>query len=114
MEFIVVFSIIGVLIGFALLERSKAGRLKRTGVPVPGTIVANDVRKSAGNDRYRMGGNLNEPTVTFLTIDGREITGKPVVGFVTQYRLNPPIPVIVVYDRANPQRFTIDFERSFK
>ncbi|RYY84108.1 MAG: hypothetical protein EOO15_20085 [Chitinophagaceae bacterium] len=114
MEFIVIFSLIGLLIGLALFERSKADRLKRRGVSVPGTIVANDVRSSAGNDRYRMDGNLNEPTVTFLTNDGREITGKPIVGFVTQYRLSPPIPVIVVYDLKNPERFTIDFERSFK
>ncbi|TCZ65193.1 DUF3592 domain-containing protein [Flaviaesturariibacter aridisoli] len=114
MEFIVIFSIIGLLIGFALFERSKPDRLKRRGVSVSGTIVANEVRSSAGNDRYRMDGHLNEPTVTFLTIDGREITGKPIVGFVTQYRLHPPIGVIVVYDLKNPKRFTIDFERSFK
>ncbi|RYY88353.1 MAG: hypothetical protein EOO15_09270 [Chitinophagaceae bacterium] len=98
MEFIVIFSLIGLLIGLALFERSKVSRLKRKGISVAGTIVANDVRKSAGNDRYRMGGNLNEPTVTFSTVDGREITGKPVLGFVTQYEMHPPIPVIVAYD----------------
>ncbi|GAA4319236.1 DUF3592 domain-containing protein [Flaviaesturariibacter amylovorans] len=113
-EFIVIFSLIGVLIGYALFERSKPDRLKRRGVSVPGTIVANYVSTSAGNDRYRMAGNLNEPTVTFITNDGREITGKPIVGFVTLYKLSPPVPVIVVYDPKNPNRFTIDFERSFR
>jgi hypothetical protein len=114
MEFLVVFSLIGILVGLALLKRYRVDLLKRKGISVSGTIVANNVSKSAGNDRYRMNGNLNEPTVTFLTIDGREITGKPILGFVTLYEINPPVPVIVVYDPRNPERFTIDFEHSFK
>lgn len=113
-EFIVIFSLIAVLVGLAFRERSKASRLKKTGVAIAGTIVANEVHTNSGNDRYRMNGNLNVPTVTFSTDDGREITGKPIVGFVTLYKLNPPIPVIVVYDLKNPMRFAIDFDRSFK
>lgn len=47
-------------------------------------------------------------------MEGREITGKPVLGFVTLYEIKPPVPVIVAYDPKKPERFTIDFERSFK
>ncbi|RYY41689.1 MAG: hypothetical protein EOO08_00750 [Chitinophagaceae bacterium] len=114
MEFVIIFSLIGALVGLALWERSKAGRLKRKGVSVAGTIVANNVRSSAGNNQYRMDGHLNEPIITFTTTGGMEITGKPIVGFVSQHELIPPIAVIVAYDPANPKRFTIDFERSFK
>jgi hypothetical protein len=93
----------------ASADRLKYNRLKKSGLKVPGVIIANREKRSANNDMYRLGGNINYPTVKFVTQDGQEISGAPVLGFVTQYEVIPPLSVTVFYDPIQPNSFCIDF-----
>ena len=93
-----------------MADKLKYNRLKKSGIKVPGTIIANKEKRSVDNDMYRMGGNINNPTVRFSTPAGTEVIGTPVIGFVTQNEVHPPINVMVYYDANRPETFCIDFD----
>jgi hypothetical protein len=91
-----------------LRDRIKYNQLKRRGIKVSGTVIANS-DKSPSREVYRLGGNINQPTVKFVTQGGHEIIGSPVLGFVTQHEVITPLRVTVFYDAKKPKRFCIDF-----
>lgn len=90
-----------------LSGRLKYIRLKRNGIKTVGIIVSN--HEGSSNSKYRLGGNINTPVVKFITKDGREIFGSPVIGFITQYEIIPLVSVNVFYDPRQPEIFCIDF-----
>jgi hypothetical protein len=95
------------LLYMSLKERAKDMLLKKKGARVSGIIIEN--KEEMANSNWRLGGNINQPTVKFITRDGREIIGTPIRGFVTQHEVVLPIWVTVFYDPKDPQKFTIDF-----
>ncbi len=46
-----------------------------------------------------------------MTQDGQEIIGYPVLGFVTQHEVVPPLRVTVFYDFKQPEKFCIDLNK---
>jgi hypothetical protein len=84
-------------------EKAKELTLKKNGIKVEGIIIDNV--ESSPNSRFRLGGNINNPTVKFFTEDGDEIVGRPIVGFISQYQVVVPSQITVIYDRKNPQKF---------
>ena len=106
MTFIFLACIILAAIGFYLSQKRQISLIKRNGVRVIGTVIKNKEFKS--DDFYRLGGNLNDPTVRFITKDGGEIIGKPILGFTSQKEILTPFSVYIIYDSRNPQRFYID------
>jgi hypothetical protein len=87
------------------LEKRRKERFGKTGIKVTGTIVHN--KESFGNDKFRLGGNINNPTITFVTIEGEEITGEPVTGFISQHEVVVPSQVNVIYNKFNPRKFYV-------
>jgi hypothetical protein len=87
-------------------EKNKQLDLKRHGVRVPGLIIGNS--ESNANSDYRLGGNINNPMVKFVTETGYEITGEPIIGFISGTEVIVPSPVYVFYDKKNPKRFCLD------
>src|SRR4051794_22865893 len=98
--------VIGLL--WYLSERSKDDDIKNNGTRVLGTIINNKELILDWSEWDRLGGNINNPTVRFMTLEGREIIGKPIARFVTQYEVKPPANIYIIYDTRNPQRFRID------
>jgi hypothetical protein len=106
--YILIFAILlGVWVGFK--DRIKYNLLKRRGVKVAGIIISNS--DGGGSERFRLGGNINHPTVKFVTKEGQAIIGSPVLGFITQYEVITPLRVIVFYDVKQPGRFCIELPR---
>jgi hypothetical protein len=87
-------------------ENKKQEDIKKRGVRVCGIIVEND--ESSPDSRFRLGGNINTPTVKFYTESGAEIIGKPIVGFISQREVVVPSSVYLFYDKQNPNRFCLD------
>jgi hypothetical protein len=81
--------------------------LKKNGTKVVGTVLRSNDGPS--NRRERLGGNINRPIVQFITSEGQEIIGRPVMGFVTQFDLAVPCEVYVIYDPGKPKRFCVVF-----
>lgn len=90
-----------------LNQKKHINAIKRNGIKTTGVIIENE--EWDANSERRLGGNFNEPVVRFTTPDGRVITGKPVVGFTTQYEVTVPHTVTIVYNAKNPKQFYIDF-----
>lgn len=101
------------LVGFFtyLNQKSRTNSIKRNGVRTTGVIIQNtEMGEYDGrSDNYRLGGNINDPVVRFTTDDGRIITGRPVVGFTSQYEVTVPHTVNIVYNAKDPKQFYIDF-----
>src|SRR5215204_4412446 len=87
-------------------QKKTIGSIKKNGVRVVGTIIQNNDRH--GN--YQLGGNINSPTIRFVTEEGKEIIGKPVVGFTSQYEVAVPSHVNIIYDSRNPKQFYLDLD----
>src|SRR5689334_2076274 len=83
----------------------KQVELKYHGSKTIGTIIHN--KEMAARSMYRLGGNINIPTIQFVTADGKEIIGEPILGFVTQHEILVPSPIGIIYDRKRPSRFMI-------
>jgi hypothetical protein len=105
--YLLVLVFIAWLLWLSLKERSKDIWLKKNGVRVSGIIIEN--KEEMAESYWRLGGNINQPTVKFITRDGREIIGTPILGFITQHEVAPPIWVTVFYDPNHPEKFTVDF-----
>src|ERR1043165_7262569 len=100
-------AIVVFVIYYYLDQRGKINTIKYNGVKVVGTIIQN-TENSNGQDGFgRLGGNINEPTIKFITKDGQEIIGKPVVRFVSQHEVVVPSKVYIIYDAKDPQKFFI-------
>lgn len=97
------------LVCFSLIEHNQVKALKKKGVRLPGVIVANEESSKTMDEFSRLGGNINTPTVRFVTKDGHIITGEPIQGFVTQHEVVPPVRVLVIYEAKDPQRFCLEF-----
>lgn len=98
---------LGILIGiYWWWENRKQRDLKKHGIRVLGTIVEN--RESSPNSKYRLGGNINNPTIKFLTESGEEIIGRPITGFISQKEVSVPSNVYIFYDRRNPNKFYLE------
>jgi hypothetical protein len=95
-----------IAIYYYLDQDNEIQRIKRNGVSVVGTIIHN--KESGAKSMYRLGGNINDPTIKFFTEDGEEIIGNPIVGFISQQEVAVPSNVNVIYDRKDPKRFCID------
>jgi len=87
-------------------QKNQIASVKRNGVRAVGTIIKNEDRQH----RRQLGGNINSPTIRFITKEGKEIIGQPVIGFVTQYEVAVPSQVHVIYDSTNPEMFCLDME----
>jgi hypothetical protein len=107
LEYLLIFFVIVGCLYLGWTDKRKHIRLKRNGTKVYGTIISNREFVSGKVDFYRLGGNINTPTVKFMTQDGREIIGTPVLGFITQHEVIPPIQVIVFYNPKQPDEFCI-------
>ena len=107
LEYLVIFFVIAGCFYLGWTDRSKHNRLKKYGTKVYGTIISNREHGDSSLDFYHLGGNINIPTVKFLTKDGIEIKGSPVLGFITQHEVKPPIQVIVFYNPKKPDKFCI-------
>ena len=81
--------------------------LKRHGIRVTGTVIELTETASARNDGP--GGIIYSPVVRFTTIEGVEITGRPVTGFVSQVEINTSFNVTVYYNPKKPLHFHIEF-----
>lgn len=79
--------------------------LKRNGIKTIGAIIYN--KEISPRSMYRLGGNINSPTIRFITINGEEIIGQPILGFVSQHEVMVPSQVFIIYDRKEPGRFMI-------
>jgi hypothetical protein len=108
--YLLIFLLVAGIGWIAFADRYRYNFLKKTGIKVSGVIIANKEHQSMDNDSYRLGGNINSPTVKFRTQNGSEIIGSPVIGFVTQYEVIPPLKCIVFYDQRDPDKFCVDFE----
>jgi hypothetical protein len=101
------FIIILVFGGYILFkERLQLNAIKKDGVKVVGTIIEN--AESNSNRRDRLGGNINTPTIQFTTLDGKQVTGKPAIGFVSQFEIPVPSEVNIIYSSKNPEQFCVD------
>lgn len=83
----------------------KRADLRRNGIRTVGTIIHNE--ESFQTSKYRLGGNINNPTIKFITTDGKEIIGKPIIGFVSQHEVVVPSQVSIIYDVKKPYKFMI-------
>jgi hypothetical protein len=104
------FIIILFLGGYLLFnERLQIQAIKRNGVKTVGTIIDNG--GSNGNSSfYRLGGNVNSPTIQFTTQDGKQVTGKPAIGFVSQFEIPVPSEINIIYSSKNPELFCVDID----
>ena len=91
---------------FYMYKSDQIAAIKRDGVRVAGTIIHNS--DGAPNSQFRLGGNINNATITFFTKEGKEITGSPVNAFITQYEVIVPSEVYIIYDTKNPERFFVE------
>ena len=89
-------------------HRSRTNSIKHNGVKATGVIIDN--KEFNVNETRGLGGNINNPFISFATKEGRVITGKPVTGFISQYEIALPYDVNIVYNAKNPKEFYIDFE----
>lgn len=106
MEYVLIFIVISVCIISYYFTNDKIAELKRDGIRTMATIIEN--HETNPKSMYRLGGNINTPTVRFFTTDGREIIGKPVLGFITQFEVTVPMHIDIIYDPADPDIFCID------
>jgi hypothetical protein len=74
-------------------------------VKTEGTIIEN---KEQQRWRDQLGGNINSPTIKFYTLDGQEIIGEPVTSFVSQFEVEVPSSINIIYNSKNPHQFYID------
>jgi hypothetical protein len=86
-------------------EKDKIRKVKRNGVRVIGVIVYNE--ESNSNSMYRLGGNINTPIIKFVTEEGFEVTGKPIIGFISQHEISMMDKISIIYDRHNPEKFCV-------
>lgn len=91
-----------------LNQRKDISAIKRNGIKTTGVIIESGEWNV--NSARRLGGNINDPVIQFTTENGQVITGKPVVGFITQYEVTVPKQVTIIYNAKNPKEFYIEFE----
>lgn len=97
--------LIGLVIYF-FLGKDTEHALKQHGIRTTGIIIYN--KESASKSMYRLGGNINHPTIKFITETGEEVVGQPISGFISQYEVLVPSQVKIIYDKRVPKRFCID------
>lgn len=106
---LVIMMVVGIVIGIQASEENY--ELKTIGIKVPGHIIYNEERggadQSRRNDSPQPGGNINHPTVHFITKDGREIIGKPALEYISNREIKEVMNIMVMYDPKNPYRFII-------
>ena len=106
--FTLLFPLIAIaIIIIAVISKQKVRALKQNGIKVIGTVIK--VENGDANPRERLGGNIYAPTVQFTTVDSREITGKPITGFISQTEITAPFNVYVYYNSGNPEEFYVEF-----
>lgn len=86
-------------------EYRKQANLRKHGIKVAGTIIRN--KESSPNSKYRLGGNINYPTIKFVAVDGVEVIGKPIIGFTSQHEVVVPSQVFVVYEKSDPRKVCV-------
>ena len=94
------------LIYYSFLEQTQTKEIKRNGIRTVGTIILN--RESGAKSFYRLGGNINHPTIKFITAEGKEVIGEPIAAFISQHEVVVPSTIYIIYDLRNPERFCID------
>ena len=87
-------------------KKTEIRSIRIEGIRVEGTIIEN--HDGPGNAPFRLGGNLNGPTIQFFTLDGHEVIGQPLIGFISQDEVAVPSSVYIIYSRKNPEKFCID------
>jgi len=93
---------------FYFSRKSQTEALKRDGIETKGIIIRNN--ENGGREYYRLGGNFNTPTIQFVTNEGKEIIGEPLVGFTTQYEIVIPSEIDIIYDPQNPENFCVNLD----
>lgn len=104
-----VFLILIVLMGgyFYFDNKRRHQWIKKHGIIVRGTIIKNEERHPFRQER--LGGNINNPTIKFMTKEGATVTGQPISGFTSQREIPVPSSISVIYDVRNPKRFCVRF-----
>jgi hypothetical protein len=101
------FIIAFLLIVYAFYERNKLSKIKKKGIKLTGVILSN--YETNANDSMRLGGNINTPTIQYFTVEGQEMIGQPVVGFISQQEIVEGNSIDIICDPDDPKRFTVDF-----
>jgi hypothetical protein len=105
--FVTVFlAIIAGLSVWSIRAGAKTRFLKKYGKKVTGKVV--NMAEIGAYRRDRLGGNIYSPTVQFTTLEGQQITGKPVTGFTSQQQINAGFYVTVYYNALNAKEFCIE------
>lgn len=84
---------------------SQKQRLKKRGIETDGYILRwrqDRVRHSVAS----LSQSISTPTIQFTTIDGRQITGEPVVG-ISDSEEYVNVWIRIVYNPDNPEEFMI-------
>lgn len=104
--YLLIFLVITAVVISLFSQQNDVELVKKYGTRTTGIIIEN----SEMNPRslYRLGGNINYPIIQFTTSEGKEITGKPIMGFVTQHEVAVPSYINIIYDPGNPEKFCID------
>ncbi len=103
--FYAVILLILALVIYLVLESTERDSLKQYGITVVGTIIEN--RERGPDSMYRLGGNVNYPTIQFTTAEGKEIIGQPMLGFISQHEIVVPSYISIIYDPESPHRFMV-------
>jgi hypothetical protein len=101
-------AIVALIIFYVWLQGAQSRRLKRIGIKARGVIIENNEKQRSQPVSEQLGGNINEPVVRFTIEDGSEIVGRPVTGFISQYEIQVPSYIDIIYDPNNPSIFIID------
>lgn len=94
-------------IGFTAIRFLRS--IKQRGIESQGTII----RFEPDNDGHK------SPFITFTTVSGEEISGKPFVyastdlSIIRTYKNSIDQPVSVLYDPEHPERFVLKNEEGF-
>ncbi|MQA96301.1 MAG: DUF3592 domain-containing protein, partial [Streptosporangiales bacterium] len=87
-----------IMIGVGVLVLLRARGLRRTGVRVPGQVVAIETTVSVGDSRRR----TYHPIYTFTTPEGRELRIRSSTGRNAPYP-RPGMTITVIYEPDAPQ-----------
>jgi hypothetical protein len=103
--FYAVILLILALVIYFVLESAERDSLKQYGITVVGIIIENEER--GADSMYRLGGNVNYPTIQFKTVEGKKVIGQPMLGFTSQHEVVVPSYISIIYDPESPYKFMV-------
>ena len=88
-------------------QKAELNDIKENGERVMGLLIKNG-ETGQPNSMFRLGGNINTPVLSFVTVNGDQITGKAANSFTTQFKIPAPCNVFIIYDKRDPTKFLFD------